>query len=182
MRPICLLALLLLPMLTACESTKSWTDNLDWFSSSPTDSKSTPLNVHTSSGCPPVTAPKAVAEQSIGGTAPLDLQAMVQIAVVESKCDAKDSAVRQTVALKIDATKGPALKLNKLQVPFFAAVTSPTGAVLAKKMYQTTFSFDGELTATEELAVVFNLTPTQAATATVYVGLGIDPADLQVGQ
>ena len=86
------------------------------------------------------------------------------------------------VALKIDATKGPALKLNKLQVPFFAAVTGPTGAVLAKKMYQTTFSFDGELTATEELAVVFNLTPTQAATATIYVGLGIDPADLQVGQ
>lgn len=176
------LVLVLLPLLSACESTKGW----DWFSSDDGDAKTVEkpnhVTVHAPTGCPPVSVPKAVATQSMGGTAPLDLQALLSIAAVSSKCETKDGNIRQTVELKLDATKGPALKQDALDVPFFAAVTGPSGAVLAKKMYQTTFSFSADLTDTEELAVIFTLSPAQAETATIVAGLGIDPADLQAAQ
>lgn len=169
---------LVLPLLAACESTKGW----DWFSNSDSGDKASQVTVQAPSGCPPVSVPKAVAEQSLGGRTPLDLRALLHIEATSSKCETKDGNIRQTIQLKLDATKGPALKLNELNVPFFAAVTGPSGAVLAKKMYQTTFTFSGELTDTEELAVIFTLSPAQAETATIYAGLGIDPSDLQVGQ
>lgn len=170
--------LLVLPLLGACESTKNWGSDWDWFSADKNAGKPNQVTVQTSAGCPPVTVPKAAAEQSVGGTAPLDLRALLHIEAVSSKCEIKDGKTRQTVDLKIDATKGPALKLNELKVPFFAAVVGTDGTVLAKKMYETTFTFSGELTAMEELSVVFTLSPTQADTATIYAGLGIDPADV----
>lgn len=169
-----LLLLLTFPLLTACETTS------DWFSSDDgDDKKAEKVTVHTTTSCPPVTVPKAVAEQSIGGSAPMDLQAMVNIAVISSKCETKNGAIRQTIDVKLDATKGPALKKTTLEVPFFVAATGPSGDVLAKKMYQTTFDFSGELTDTEELSIVFTLSPVQVESATLYAGLGIDPADLQ---
>lgn len=169
-----MLLLLSFPLLTACESTS------DWFSSDDKDDKTAEkVTVHTPTSCPPVSVPKAVAEQSIGGSAPMDLQAMVTIAVVSSKCENKGGNIRQTIDLKLDATKGPALKKSALDVPFFVAATGPSGTVLAKKMYQTTFDFSGELTDSEELSIVFTLSPVQVESATLYAGLGIDPADLQ---
>lgn len=172
-------------LLTACESTKGW----DWFSSNDADLKASKttektenVTVQTPAGCPPVEVPKAVASQSMGGTAPLDLQALLNIAVTSSACEEKDGMIRQTVSLKLDATKGPALKQDALDVPFFAAVTGTGGTVMAKKMYQTTFDFSGELTDTEELAIIFTLSRAQADTATIVAGLGIDPNDLQAAQ
>lgn len=177
-----LLLFLLVPLLAACESTGSGKGGWDdWFSGDPEPEKAAEdkVTVKAPQGCPPATVPVALSSHSIGGVTPLDLRAMVNIAITSSKCEAKDDTIRQTVEVKLDATKGPALKSSTLDVPFFAAVLGSDGDVLAKKMYQTTFDFSGELTDTEELVLIFTLSKGQAESASLFAGLGVSPAELE---
>lgn len=139
-----LLALLLLPTLTACETWHSLVGK-------PADAPQ----------CLPVLAPDSLA--SIPS---------VTLALGPVTCTAAAAGgMQQTVALNLAATREDKTKNASLAAPFFAAVVDAKGAVVAKKLYRTTFDFGSGASATETVTIVFNLTAEQSRSANIYVGL-----------
>ena len=151
----------LLFSLSACETWNGFTNSVG----STFESADAPT-------CLPVVAPVELASSSVAaGNGPMDLRANTRLVVGDVECDANDDGgLRQTVTLKLSATKGPALKDGMLPAPFFAAVVDTTNNVQAKKLYRTTFDFGSELKAEEEVMLVFNLSAAQSKNANIYVG------------
>lgn len=106
---------------------------------------------------------------------PLQLEISANLRTRDTQCDVGDKV---KVATKVDltATKGPALKEDKVQVPFFAAVIGADGTLLAKKAYETTFEFGRNITDREQVAIDFTMTKAQAASSRIYVGYQLNRA------
>jgi len=166
-----ILAVLLLPILSACQTMKGVGD---WLGGDSAPAKPTVT-------CAAVLAPDQMTTSTIAkGDTPMELQATLRLKVGDIGCEKTDTGLRQTVAVTLVATKGPALKDKKLSAGFFAAVVDPDSNVTAKKLYQTTFHFDGDVKTTEDFNLVFNLTAEQAARSSIY--LGFRPADEHTGE
>jgi hypothetical protein len=155
-----MMAILLVPTLSACQTMGSVTD---WWGGDSASAK-------PALTCTAVLTPDAMASSTITkGDAPMDIQATLRLRVDTVDCERTDAGIRQTVQVTISGIKGPALKTDELKTAFFAAVVDPDTNVTAKKMYQTTLEFnDGK--AAEQLTLLFNLTADQAVRSSIYLG------------
>jgi len=162
------IAIALLFTLTACSTWNSWMGN------DPADPAAPKAKKDEPAACVPVFVPSTVASSVIGGSdSPMDAKANIRISTGEVNCDPaiKDGKLEQTVEVKITATKGPALKGNKVNASFFAAVVSANGDVIAKKQYQTVFTFGEEMKVDEEQELEFKINKADASRTNIYIGL-----------
>lgn len=123
--------------------------------------------------CPRIETPAQLATLTRSGgsgdASPMQLELSANLRTRDTQCDVGDQ-VKITTRVDLTATKGPALKDDKAQVPFFAAVVGADGTLLSKKQYETTFEFGRDITDREQLTIGFTMTRAQAASSHIYVG------------
>jgi hypothetical protein len=99
----------------------------------------------------------------------------------------RNAAVQVTVALGVEAMRGPAAPGRTIQVPYFVAVSAPNQEVLDKAVYTLTVEFPQNVQRArmrgEEIRLVLPVNPERpAATYTVHVGFQLTEQELALNR
>jgi len=116
-----------------------------------------------------------------GSYQPADVLYEAEVAGLATGCVNENGTIVETVSFTVNGEKGPAFGGDQVSIPYFVAITTKAGQIVAKEVYDAPLSFDSAGRASIPQRVQQSLmvkAPRDTANYEVLIGLQLSDDDL----